>query len=401
MNGQALFHPGFDSRASEAGSSGPFGKAKSLPIMSQHDIASPICLLLNASSPSAVARLVVAIIVWEPVNGVLWAWRQSNIGKKCVKGRDPRSADGDAATSVVREPRILWVAAATDHALPDFSCSLNWRASRFDSGVIGNWRIQNLCSVPTESNASANSVYWDACESGPFGNRPGLPVVLDANVSASVVHLNQRSGPADVSWLVPAIIVDAFQGVLFARGFANVIEECLKRLSPAITDGDSPATVIGKVRSFGIVTSLFDASPEGVLLGATAAVREIGSMPGVISKTPATPCVAIFDSMARLLDDTAAGTAEFPDSNTVWATDEANGRQSAEFLPRLNAEFLGKSLAHSFDADASASLDFARHDMGGSLYGQFAAGAEELPEEMPAATLAGRFYGYEATMLVA
>lgn len=57
--------------------------------------------LLLASCPAAVARLIIAVVVWVSIQCVLWAWSPAHIHQKCFEGFSPSFADFNAPTTII------------------------------------------------------------------------------------------------------------------------------------------------------------------------------------------------------------------------------------------------------------------------------------------------------------
>lgn len=94
----------------------PFRDIHRLPFECQADVATSIVGLSLTSSPFAVIRLVVAIVVTTLKR--LLSRTLAHVGKEVFKLL-PSRADHDAASSIVSKLRAAWIRAARNHALPN------------------------------------------------------------------------------------------------------------------------------------------------------------------------------------------------------------------------------------------------------------------------------------------
>jgi len=77
-----------------------------------------VALLLFSECPSAIARLVVSVVL-DPINRVLGRWTRTHIREEGLKRPLPSTADTDAAPAVEVIARMLRVVATLAHAVPD------------------------------------------------------------------------------------------------------------------------------------------------------------------------------------------------------------------------------------------------------------------------------------------
>jgi hypothetical protein len=87
--------------------------------VSQQIVIPFIPTLLSICSPSAVARLVVAVVVWVAVHAVAVAGASTDICKEGLEGRSPSFANDNATTAVSIKSGILGIVAAGDDSLPN------------------------------------------------------------------------------------------------------------------------------------------------------------------------------------------------------------------------------------------------------------------------------------------
>ena len=106
--------------AFQSGSLSPHADWKSNSVVCHKSVFSGISSLLKPSGPTAVSRLVVAIIVWISIQCVNWTWARSHIGQEVGKSvfAQPTLAKPNAAASVVFVCRIVRIAASSPDVLP-------------------------------------------------------------------------------------------------------------------------------------------------------------------------------------------------------------------------------------------------------------------------------------------
>lgn len=94
----------------------PFGNWPSFSVMRPVGIVASVPMLLNISSPAAILRAVISIIVDSFKTQSVWA--MTHVGKKVFKTQ-PSIADFYSAPSVVRPTRHIWVPASCQHSSPN------------------------------------------------------------------------------------------------------------------------------------------------------------------------------------------------------------------------------------------------------------------------------------------
>lgn len=71
-----------DSETCNASFFGPFDERLRASVVCNHTICSLVSVLLTLSCPSAIARLIVSVVVGKAGDGMFTAWAWSHIGKK-------------------------------------------------------------------------------------------------------------------------------------------------------------------------------------------------------------------------------------------------------------------------------------------------------------------------------
>jgi hypothetical protein len=86
-----------------------------------HGSPARVASLLEVSRPPHVARLIIPVVVREPVNGVIGRWARADVGKEAGKPIVPGPAvtDRDASPSVTMPMRSSRVGAPHLHGEPD------------------------------------------------------------------------------------------------------------------------------------------------------------------------------------------------------------------------------------------------------------------------------------------
>lgn len=103
----------------------PFSDSKRLPIVGNGMRGAAIATLLDTSSPSAVARLITAIVV-NAVNRMIRRWSRSNIITERSEIVSPLIANSNATTAIVVKVAVIIVYAAFDNLRPHF---VFWRTT--------------------------------------------------------------------------------------------------------------------------------------------------------------------------------------------------------------------------------------------------------------------------------
>ena len=94
----------------------PCREALGPPVVLDDDICPTIPALLFMSSPSAIPRFVVSVIVDAVQGCALWSW--PHVVAKCLKRRAPSVAHHNATTTIVAVLRVLFSVAAISHSFP-------------------------------------------------------------------------------------------------------------------------------------------------------------------------------------------------------------------------------------------------------------------------------------------
>lgn len=109
----------------------------------------------------------------------------------------------------------------------------------------------------------------DSSQFCPLSERLGFIVESDLSTIknlARIVCLNFSTSPSTILRRVRAIIINTVNGQTF-RSLSHVLKKSLKGFLPSVTDSDSTSSVVGKVRTFGVVTPLKNAAPSVVFRG--------------------------------------------------------------------------------------------------------------------------------------
>ena len=96
----------------------PLCHCLALAVQLEEAVRTSVVCLMGLRFPSAVAALVVAVVV-DPLNGVLRRWAWSHVGQERLKGRAPRFAHANATTAVVRVRLLPLVVAAVHDGAPN------------------------------------------------------------------------------------------------------------------------------------------------------------------------------------------------------------------------------------------------------------------------------------------
>lgn len=97
--------------------SSPFGNSHFLSVKFDQSRARPISCIFVTGRPSAIAWLIVSIIV-NSINRVFSTWPWANICFKFLKAVSPLVANRDSSGTVANICRMIFVVASTFHPLP-------------------------------------------------------------------------------------------------------------------------------------------------------------------------------------------------------------------------------------------------------------------------------------------
>lgn len=101
------------------------GKRVSLASKFKENIANPIIGLLDLCCPSAVATLIIAVVIRVAIQRVSYAWTFAHVGEKVIEG-SPLIRYCYATFLVMIIGVAGWLETARDHSLP---CAVGWGAS--------------------------------------------------------------------------------------------------------------------------------------------------------------------------------------------------------------------------------------------------------------------------------
>jgi hypothetical protein len=88
---------------------------------------------------------------------------------------------------------------------------------------------------------------------------------------ATILHLLSVGGPTAVLWRVRSVVVDALNGVFAGWGFSHIGQELLKRVEPALVNGNTSPAIKLKVADARVGAARLDGLPRPVFLGSLSA----------------------------------------------------------------------------------------------------------------------------------
>lgn len=118
---------------------------------------------------------------------------------------------------------------------------------------------------PTTPKATCQSAEANSKLMGPIHKKHGSVAKGDRVTVATITSLFLRGCPAAIAWLVAFFIVNAVDGESWRWLFPHVVQECCKRGSPPVADGDSPSSVVGELFVGRVCASADHRSPCFVL----------------------------------------------------------------------------------------------------------------------------------------
>lgn len=118
LQGNSLAETVHDCRIVVSEFRNPVRKALSLVADRIHRSVTAIACLLFIGRPAAVARFVVAVVIYT-INGMVGTSPRPHVGKEILKRLSPSFANYDATTAIVTVSRIRLVVATGDHGPPN------------------------------------------------------------------------------------------------------------------------------------------------------------------------------------------------------------------------------------------------------------------------------------------
>lgn len=118
---------------------------------------------------------------------------------------------------------------------------------------------------PSSIEASDDRVVLETSPTAPFSEAQGFAVQCDQVNIITILHLNFRKRPPDVSDFVVPVRINAIKGMLRRRARADVRQERLKVVQPFGTHAYSPTAIAGPSLVFRVSASPFHHLPGFVL----------------------------------------------------------------------------------------------------------------------------------------
>src|SRR6266853_2398798 len=115
---------------------------------------------------------------------------------------------------------------------------------------------------------------------------------------ASILGLLKFRGPMTVVGSIISVVIFSIYGVQSAWSSAHIREKVSIGVQPSITYSNSPTTVVGITRNIGVVASVSNASPDGILSGVSVAMSSVSKEKNGSSTTPARFSVTVSKTRA-------------------------------------------------------------------------------------------------------
>lgn len=146
--------------------------------------------------------------------------------------------------------------------------------------TIFPWRRgKSPFDAPAITKSFAYGAVLDTCLRGPLGNVHGLSGEAQDCVAPPIVILDGDVRPSAIFWMVISVVVDSIKRHTI-RALAHVTKEVLEE-HPALTDGNTPTTVVRIVPVRRIKAAFFHCCPGFI----SRRFNPLGSMP-----MPRQPC---------------------------------------------------------------------------------------------------------------
>lgn len=126
--------------------------------------------------------------------------------------------------------------------------------------LIG-WCSQRVFQRPAALQSLMERRLRDADSPRPVLDHQALAVEFQPAVGSRVAHLFGARRPSHIARLIAAFVIDAIERMLPSRTFANVAQECLKRISPRVAHRDAASAIPAIGRMLRIGTAGFHREP--------------------------------------------------------------------------------------------------------------------------------------------
>lgn len=335
----------------------PISKALGAPLESNKNGAAAISALLPFCRPSAVAWLVVAVVV-DTVQRVRRARAQTHVADEAGVGLFPSAAHGNSSFAIVGVSEVLWIVASVSHLLPDaiFFCRRRPFSSRFGCGLCGPSAAARPGFSCNETVGRDGAIRAAIAYAGPitsmsprFGARNDRPqtVPLPGEIAKCgvktaclfwltyfsppgcrppIASLRRPCRPAAVFRAVRLVVALPFQRVFWRGPPSHILNELLKRGTPGIADRDPSSAVVLVIVAVRIVAAVLHGKPDAILWDAAEAVPKVSlrDLFGTQAPTAMSPPVSEGFSPHRFASATIANTVPQKTSSAVAAKEFYN-----------------------------------------------------------------------------
>lgn len=117
LHGHSIFYPSSEVKGADTKSFGPFGNTQGLAVMSEHFVSSAVSGLLFYSTPLAVARSVITVIV-DSIYRMLRGGRIAHVGVEIRERVSPPVANGNPSSPIVPVVLVSGPVASGEHSAP-------------------------------------------------------------------------------------------------------------------------------------------------------------------------------------------------------------------------------------------------------------------------------------------
>ncbi len=227
----------------------PFSDTMGFSIVGQTDVVTSVSNLFQVGSPSHIAWFIVPIVI-DSVQGMLGSGFRADIFNEEFERSFPPLADGDTSATIFGPRWVVGVEASFFHRSPGvvFRFVLRPQLPLFFCRYGG----QSFFNRPVVLKSADYGFGWNISDDGPIMHRQRLVVVSNVGnknrwfCQSPVPRLYCFVSPLAVVRTVIPIHVDSIQRKLSVRlGLSShIVNEELKRISPAGTDSDTAPAVI-------------------------------------------------------------------------------------------------------------------------------------------------------------
>ena len=200
--------------------------------------------------------------------------------------------------------------------------------------VMRRRNTQGLFNRPSGFQSPLDCGGFEAEDFGPIFHTHCLAIKGQHDVRSLISQLLVHRSPFAVPRFIPVIILDPFQRVLRRMSLTHILEKCFKRIAPAVTNRNTPGSIIAIRARSRVVTAAYHVPPCHVFRRASEAMLEASLSCLVAAETSAAFGVAGHKGGTDNGYVVSAVTSALPHSTVLSVSRKRQHGQASELLPR-------------------------------------------------------------------